>query len=178
MKKLIAIVMILALASVASAGIDLTWNSTPTGSDTYDITLDVTGETGVSYVSINSLTVDSGTLTALSSSTLPEGLAHNGMIGDPLGVGYGAYGNEFAIQGVDDSPVKDGTVLSFSYTGTASEAYVGNLASAYFAESLISGTDGVDYTFSELGMETIAIPEPMTMALLGLGGLFIRRRRA
>jgi hypothetical protein len=47
----------------------------------------------------------------------------------------------------------------------------------YFAEISITGAGGVSYTVPIDGLLIHVIPEPMTVALLGLGGLVALRRR-
>ena len=167
MKKLLVLLSVLAVCGMASAA--LTWDVTPNGGDTYTVTL--SSDVAVVGVSLGILTPDSGsiavgTLNSGFSAFLDNGYDSTGS-GEAAGTLVGVAGTTPAT-----APIS-GVLYTFVYTGTGSTIDVAD----YPTWGYVSQVTYTDNSTESLNGQ-IAVPEPMTMALLGLGGLFIRRRRA
>jgi len=182
MKKFILLTIVLALVSSASA--TLTWK--------------VDGGDASAYVAVASDTVtlslvDTGAATAITIGTFSDGGA-GGLMAVPAtlnvkftqGITTGYVGTDLGydagtiavITGAYDAPnTATGTLVSFSYTlpsvlPSSDIIFTAGDITDYGYVSSVSYTTG---SASIPGME-ITIPEPMTIALLGLGGLFLRRK--
>lgn len=180
MKKLLALVMVLVVASVVSAGVEWTFTSGAAG-DTVTISLVTTDATTVKGVAL-----------PLISDGGAGGFAANGAVNASLssGLDNGYNGATLASWGftgtAGDWGAASGTALTgvagviFSYDYTIDAAFVGD--SITFAVSNLEGlmdyqvlTSDGSVAASSFAMSVV--PEPMTLGLLGLGGLFLRRRK-
>jgi hypothetical protein len=161
---LIAIAL-LAIAPLANAGFTMT----PTGSgaagvytisiDAADITLNgylVIAVQGTGVLSNFALSADAPVNSSLNGNTVDSEVAFLGQ-GEVYGVA------DFAL--APAVPVyKNGTWLTATLTGVA-----GDVVKSYSSADLVE--------FTEIGSFTVnAIPEPITVALMGLGGLFVARK--
>lgn len=158
MKKLLVLVLVLGLATAANAFVaDLTGDNTEgAGSQSVDIT---SGGDIYLMVAIQG----SGTIAITGGVAAPPDSALLATNADAGIDGIYGQGEVWIMANIATSVYSDGSWLSISY----SDAVAGDVVTVY-------DYDG-DVTFTALDSITI-IPEPMTLALLGLGGLFIRRK--
>jgi hypothetical protein len=157
MKKLLALVMVLGIASLAAAGTEIV--------------------PGLEYeVAGNTLTlVGSGvggfliSLESNDGSELSNGVVAPGFTAvNDSGSWY--YGQWTGASAANTSDV-DGPIFSVDFAPGASELT--------FVYSGIVGASEITIGGQAIGLvgRTMIIPEPMTMGLLGLGGLFLARRK-
>jgi len=182
MKKIIAILVLCAFVSVSSAAIVFQTASTTVGyGDTF--TVNVVADTAVVGLAIS--TTVSGDATGWSNNIMAVSGSFNtnGTLIAPGNV------VNLAVRGASGTAgtgvtYAAGTVL-FSFDVTAGNVdgvitiddYNGSAASAGLTGGpMATKVDAVAASIDALTVNVV--PEPMTMALLGLGGLFIRRRRA
>lgn len=171
MKKLLVLALVLAVASLASAAIS--WDVADNGDGSYAVSLNSQGSQ-VTAVRISVMMSDN-TGSALSEFTSPFPALGDNLLAQPGP--YAVAGISYSRPDPTFAPIADGSVFSFNYVGNAGDVIAlssnGNFVSGdlYVATT----TDNVSLT-GELGSITI-VPEPMTIGLLGLGGLFLRRRK-
>jgi len=161
MKKLLALILVLGLATTANAVLtgNVTGDDTP-GAGSMD--LNVTGNGYDTYVAI--AIQGTGTIAGTIGASAPASSSLLGPLSD-LGLESLGTGEVWTMADMDSPYVySTGIWLTIDYTG----AVVGDVITAY---DIGPGGDQTDV----LGQITIT-PEPMTLALLGLGGLFIRRK--
>ncbi len=164
MKKLLAMILVLGMASLASAGLIVEGLEYEVDTSTNTITVTGTGVTGYLF----NLMPDAGVLTnGVVSSAFTT-------VNDPgLWAGdYGEMGWAGASASTTDALGKSGVIFTINFDPGTTEVS--------FYESAFMGSSQVNFAGGEVaGLDgfSMAIPEPMTMALLGLGGLFLRRRK-
>jgi hypothetical protein len=175
MKKILVMLMVLGMASVASATIII------------DTPVKEVVPSEIIRIALHS--VDEGVI-GINGAYLQEPPAQDGYGQNPGAV-------QWDTAGYEGYPVNDGTTLiaylSGSQTGTPPNAYLGDISwfdyhvpylpeSTYITiwfDGIVTGYDpatgGYDAQVEPLILHII--PEPMTIGLLGLGGLALLRRR-
>ena len=201
MKKLLVLVLVLVIAPVASA--DLTWsitgNSGPGGfdvspSDAITATLTLGGG-GTSRAISFGVVTDQGPATGpqrMTDSLLAAGYSGTHFDGwtaaEAAGYGLTGYGPGDAVYIIGSTPSADpavsGTLVTLYYTVDPA-AVIGStiniiaMAGAGGSSNIVDivyGTEpAAEFKPPTLGLNVV--PEPMTVLLLGLGGLFLRRRK-
>jgi len=162
MKKLLVLTLILGVASLATAGLDL---GTINGLS-YEVagsTVNISSSVGVTGYLINLAADDAS---ALSNAVIPGGF---GAVNSPGLFYYGAWVGASASVGTNAD--RTGVIFSIDFTPGAQKLTM-VYSSAVGAPSITIGGAAVDLTGYE-----IALPEPATMVLLGLGGLLMARRK-
>jgi hypothetical protein len=162
MKKLLVLALVLGMATLANATL------------TNGLTLNVTGTavtvTGTSTTDWDLVVISNKTLSPLDASALNMSVA-------PSMSGLMAGFSDLVAGCADDlSAYTSGAV--WTITSASGETYK---TGTYLTLTSTAGATVTLAQFDEgtthlVGMQTI-VPEPMTMALLGLGGLFLRRRK-
>jgi len=174
MKKLLVLALVLSMATLANAGLSIV--GVPAGpilvgqTFTMSIVSDATISAGVGewagwgLVTETSLAGIAGGVTPVSDPgfAIFDGVAAGAGFTPPAGT-EGVSGTILAVNG----PVAAGTLFS-SITFTAQAAGLANI-------TLVGTMDYAELTNIAAGSILIT-PEPMTLGLLGLGGLFLRRR--
>ena len=160
MKKLIVFMLVLGLASTASATVsfELGSMSIVTGTTkTFNIVSDTT-DASTNYVGnapgLADLTGMAGTANAADYKIVESPYGYNGYWG------IESYDATAATWSIQSGVHFIGTLTAFSTQG--------NYTLSLYASNFTTVIDTLPVTI---------IPEPITIALLGLGGLFLRRRR-
>lgn len=168
MKKLVVLMLVLAVGSLASAGLTLSADKT-----VVDISK---GETAIVGIDALDQLANVGVFILLNGVGSMDISGASNSVGDGIIIGrpdlspadFGADDALFAELVVvvvppvkmADGPVVQGIVLSSAVEGWA-------------MLKIMDGDSGA--TMNELAVQFV--PEPMSMILLGLGGLFLRRRK-
>ena len=175
MKKLLALVLIFAMASAASAGTVSIIAPTEADEGTeIVVTIVSSGYVDTFPGAINAIEMDvTATQGSVSEvgvlhSTLLLGLSSNGSIGVlPILIdniqGNGGFGNTVT------------NVTLYTFTMNVGPAGLLDLG---LADLVVYSRTGAAIATTAEGACVNVVPEPMTIALLGLGGLFLRRRRS
>ena len=165
MKKLIVLILVLGLAPAADAVLIQVDGQI---GETFEVqekaTITVVSENDLNWLGY--LIIEDGGLGALSN---PVGTA---LVGDPALSGATPYteagwgdGYEITVAGSASSPVGVGPQFSFDFAGTLGDT------------AKISLFLDPEYDVPAASVGVNVVPEPTTILLLGLGGLFLCRRR-
>ncbi len=188
LKKMIVVAAVLGMASVASAAMLSLSSVTLAPGETGTITVSIAGGANTIFQTDLILFIGDGGATvggALTAPPAPE------FVGGNLGAAWAGKGavNQYYNADLGAGPEKliagnigltaSGTIVDgelFTFQVKANEA--GVFPVTFYADGtyLNGGTAPIELA-SAPGMITVT-PEPAALALLGLGGLFIRRRRA
>lgn len=155
MKKLLVLMLVLGLATAANAV-------------TYDLSGDTMTATGTISVDVTGATADVYLALVISSpgglGTFTKGTYAPSMTGSVMAATVnGDAGEIWAFGTIPEELYQDGSWLTAAWSGASTNATI----------TVYSTPDGLSYTF----LDSVLVPEPMTIALLGLGGLFLRRRK-
>jgi len=158
MKKLLVLVLVLSIASVASATLSLTTVTPTQGSEV--LAVNAVGESVAAYFGVSIAGADASMIiTKGAAAGSNTALAGNIADVNPALVG------EIWVYGIGVPPEvwQDGIYANIAVTHTAQ------------ADVTLWSYDG-DVTLTQIGTVHLT-PEPMTLGLLGIGGLFLRRRK-
>jgi len=168
MKKFLILILVLGISTAANATV-LSWVDSE-GSALSSISVTV-GESVTAYLSANDALTYSpkwmdGTdaKVSISNITATANAGTGAAIQNPTQTGYAGFWTvEAAHDGAPPSSVLAGIQWVVDIYGDA--VGTGSVFADYYGSNL------------ELSVTVNDVPEPMTIALLGLGGLFLRRRK-
>ncbi|MBN2514200.1 MAG: PEP-CTERM sorting domain-containing protein [Sedimentisphaerales bacterium] len=169
MKKLMVLSLVLAMTSVSLAGLSLTADKTAGILPGEVIQIQLVNEKGgIEGFALGYAIVPSGMAGLLSGAALTDGAGNqssaNAYTEDGFGTGY-------EITLADTNPggagLKAGIQATFMWTAP-------DVRGIY---DVVFFNDAMGYNAPESAISLEVVPEPMTMGLLSLGALFLRRRK-
>jgi hypothetical protein len=176
MKKLLVVMLVLAVAGTANAALSLISTGVPVG-NTDALKLNASTEEGRGGYYIVILT--SGTTSTDAAFNLDNAIVT--YAGVPSQVVF-EYDSDSGLSGSDLLNVglwNEYLNATFSDTVEPMDAVIGDLITGIGITG--TGTVNIGYfsgqDLSPMGTQSIVLPEPITIGLLGLGALFLRRRK-
>lgn len=165
MKKLLVLILVLGLCSTANAiTVEIQVNGSDVGAGPYDV---ITTDTIQVYVYSGDVW-DGALLLTNTSNSLVNGLATANAGDNPTcnPYMYSGYGDGYTIA-ADYLSTAPSAGIQFTMNVSGDIDDTGTVL-LWTSEDWLTPADTLAYKI---------VPEPMTIALLGLGGLFLRRRR-
>ena len=162
MKKLLVLTLVLGIASLATAGIDL---GTIAGMS-YDVAGNTVTISSTGTVNGYLLNMEADDLSALSNSFVPAGF---------LQYNYAGFASGTVWHGASASSTTGVTGVVYSIDFTPGASVINFVYSSIYADNSSLSVDG---SANGLAGYSMTVPEPATMALLGLGALMLRRKKA
>jgi len=178
MRKLLVLMLVLVMASLASATtVDVTGDTLCAVGATRTYTITLNGTTpGLGLISFDLDAHGSNAKATMSNWTIVSTGRNTALdyIGDPLHTPPD-YGKEIGgTQDAGTTPIGT-TMLTFDLTGVTAGTI--DLTTEDYAFIAVLSGGGWEVFHPTMGSLQVTIPEPMTLVLLGLGGLFLRRRK-
>ena len=170
MKKLLVLMLVLGMASLASAGLLLSASGGPELGQGEVVTITLGSDVGVppggGLITYVHITAGDGGLSnpGMTAGTTASMLSSNKTYTDETTAGLGD--GYRAVAATLFSPLEAGDWFTWDFTMGAEETTI-----TFFDDTGAGGWAG-----EAVGSLTF-IPEPMSLMLLGLGGLFLRRRK-
>jgi hypothetical protein len=186
MKKLLVLMLVFGMTSMASAVLQISVHNYPPGGETWDPLNPPESEIWIGTGQY--LQLDVWTTTTIDSG-VGEGYFLLGVLPaeGTLSGGVSKWPNESGVNyysGLGDNYLPGGekgdllTIATFSpITGTVFDEILFYCVGAGDAVVHLYETDWTTPTLLDTVIIHQVVPEPMTIALLGLGGLFLRRRK-
>jgi hypothetical protein len=174
-KKLLILVLVLGLSLTAKAAVQLSYNGVTNGAGNV---MEVPGGGTIGLVSDDNLNyttyiaIGDNTYGDFGAFTIWQPHGDGGHAGDDASTtDYGSFGSYDHIVKLSALDAGDpfNTAAGTHFTGTVT--YTGAPPSETVQIDLLSST------LTVVDSVLVGIPEPMTIALLGVGGLFLRRRK-
>ena len=185
MKKMLVFMMVLAVASAAYAG-TITVTATPDKAEynygeaiTIELITSGCGYPGPFAGELSSMIIEGITDTGGGSADAVGNLHVNfdvvNVNGDLVNAGGVLIDDITGAGDLDPGPIPNGvSAYTFDFTtGSSDGTFAIDLSGITVNDCFGGGTT----TLSVVPLGYTVVPEPMTIALLGLGGLFLRRRR-
>ena len=185
MKKLLVLALVLSMASMASAGFSLTAASTALTAVGASTTLSVSSDAVYTNGNATNFILDVSNAAATIDYTSGVVVSSNAGMQEENGgdLWYFFGGTTGVVESATPPPgFDDGTNGKGLYIGAIGDAAAGvwfnNIKITVNSNTTVKLYDiGVNMDqFQQIGSVAITVPEPITMTLLGLGGLFLRRR--
>lgn len=190
MKKLVVLAMVLGVCSIASASItqNIHIDSTDPGASielaagSYDVsingTVEYTTPSMIWFVASGGVSMSNGAVSTLGTCSISTIDPDADL--DPENPGY-TWG-DFIAEYLAYDPAETITTIFDIFVGDSTDPFANVVGDMVTADMSFTGPQG-HLAVIEYGGETLATtdqvlltPEPITLALLGLGGLFIRRK--
>jgi hypothetical protein len=165
MKKLLVLILVLGLCSTANATVSWYINGSPAGATADVLTTDVIQVHSTDSTVYLALALTSNTAVDLANGAVTT---NAGDAGNITAYSYAGYGDGYYMSAATLGSVAPAAGVQF--TMDVANASIDDVATLYLWVD-------PDYTTTVDTVTITVVPEPVTIALLGLGGLFLRRRR-